>query len=62
MKAGDLFVALKGDRQDGHDFLKEAAARGAAGAVVSRPVENVPDGLGVIRVEDTVQGLSLIHI
>jgi UDP-N-acetylmuramoyl-tripeptide--D-alanyl-D-alanine ligase len=58
VKAGDLFVALKGDRQDGHDFLKEAAARGAAGAVVSRPVENVPDGLGVIRVEDTVQGLQ----
>jgi UDP-N-acetylmuramyl pentapeptide synthase len=46
VKAGDLFVALKGDRQDGHDFLKVAAARGAAGALVSRPVENLPDGFG----------------
>jgi UDP-N-acetylmuramoyl-tripeptide--D-alanyl-D-alanine ligase len=33
---GALFVALKGERFDGHDFLAEAHARGAAGALVQR--------------------------
>jgi len=34
-----LFVALVGERFDGHDFVMEALARGASGAVVSRPVD-----------------------
>ena len=33
---GQLFVALKSGRRDGHDFLAAAAAAGAAGAVVGR--------------------------
>ncbi|HEX5489350.1 MAG TPA: UDP-N-acetylmuramoyl-tripeptide--D-alanyl-D-alanine ligase [Rhodanobacteraceae bacterium] len=37
--AGELFVALKGERHDGHDHVAEAATRGAAGALVSRRVE-----------------------
>lgn len=39
LKPGDLFVALK-DARDGHDFVADALARGAAGALVSR----LPDG------------------
>jgi UDP-N-acetylmuramoyl-tripeptide--D-alanyl-D-alanine ligase len=35
----DLFVALKGETHDGHDFVGDAARRGAAGAIVERPVE-----------------------
>lgn len=35
-RAGDLFVALPGTRLDGHAFLADAAARGAAAALVSR--------------------------
>jgi UDP-N-acetylmuramoyl-tripeptide--D-alanyl-D-alanine ligase len=34
--AGSLFVAIPGDRFDGNDFVDEAAAKGAAGALVSR--------------------------
>jgi UDP-N-acetylmuramoyl-tripeptide--D-alanyl-D-alanine ligase len=37
---GDLFVALKGEHADGHDFLADAAGRGATGAIVERPVEH----------------------
>ena len=36
--AGAAFVALRTDRRDGHDFLPDARARGAACALVSRPV------------------------
>ncbi|GAP67165.1 UDP-N-acetylmuramoyl-tripeptide--D-alanyl-D-alanine ligase [Mizugakiibacter sediminis] len=36
---GELFVALKGERLDGHDFVASAAAHGAAAALVSRRVE-----------------------
>jgi len=37
--AGDLFFALRGENHDAHDFVPEAFRSGAAGAVVSRPVE-----------------------
>lgn len=36
---GALFVALKGERFDAHDFVADARARGAAAALVSRPVD-----------------------
>lgn len=35
---GSLFVAQKGDRVDGHDFVAEAFARGAIAALVARPL------------------------
>src|SRR5215207_94965 len=34
IRRGDLFVALKGDRFDGHDFITAAFSNGAAGAIV----------------------------
>ena len=37
---GDLFVAIKGDRFDAHDFLPEVAARNVTAALVTR----TPDG------------------
>jgi UDP-N-acetylmuramoyl-tripeptide--D-alanyl-D-alanine ligase len=39
LKAGDLFVAIKGERADGHDFLAQAAAAGAVGALVERKMD-----------------------
>jgi len=39
LKAGDLFAAFKGEHVDGHDYLAQAAAAGAAGALVSRKVD-----------------------
>ena len=36
---GALFVALAGDRIDGHRFVAEAFARGAAGAIVAKPID-----------------------
>jgi len=39
---GGLFVALPGERVDGHDFVAAAIAAGAAGALVSHPVGALP--------------------
>ncbi len=50
-----LFVALRGEGRDGHDFVAASAAHGAAGAMVEREV-NVP--LPQILVENTFAGLS----
>lgn len=36
---GDVFVALKGENVDGHDYVAHAASRGAAGAIVERQVD-----------------------
>src|SRR5438876_12265948 len=56
---GDLFVALKGDRFDAHDFLADARAKGAAAAVVRRGTPRV-DGLPVFEVADTLTALGLL--
>ncbi|MGI9246760.1 MAG: UDP-N-acetylmuramoyl-tripeptide--D-alanyl-D-alanine ligase [Steroidobacteraceae bacterium] len=50
-----LFVALCGDRFDGHDFVAEVAGRGAAAALVSRRVDA---GLPQVVVPETLHGLS----
>ncbi|MDH4154839.1 MAG: Mur ligase domain-containing protein, partial [Nitrospira sp.] len=34
LRSGDLFVAIRGERFDGHDFVKTALVRGAVGAIV----------------------------
>lgn len=39
VKPGDVFVALKGEAMDGHRFLPQAFEKGAAAAIVDRPVD-----------------------
>lgn len=41
LAAGEVFVALRTERRDGHDFVAAAAARGAAAAIVARLVPDV---------------------
>lgn len=53
IRPGELFVALKGERFDGHVYAGKAVAAGARGVVVSGPVE-VPDGTVVFQVADTL--------
>ena len=56
---GDLFVALVGERFDGHDFLEAVAEQGASAALVSTlPDEEVLAKLPCILVEDTLVGLQ----
>lgn len=60
VNAGDLFVALKGEKFDGHEFVFQAIAAGATGLVVSKVVEAYPPGVGVIKVENTLQALQML--
>ncbi len=55
---GDVFVALKGRRRDGHDFLGEAFDRGAGGCLVARRPDRVPPGAAVLEVTDPLRGLQ----
>jgi UDP-N-acetylmuramoyl-tripeptide--D-alanyl-D-alanine ligase len=54
---GELFFAIVG-RRNGHDFVAEAAFRGAAGAVVSRQVALPDPSFGLVKVDDTVAALG----
>ena len=56
---GTLFVALKGDKFDAHNFLDKAKAAGATAAVVRRGTPNV-DGLAFFEVDDTLTALGLL--
>lgn len=51
---GELFVALCGERFDGHAYCQMALEHGAAAVLVSKPVPELPAGTVVITVEDTL--------
>ncbi|MGB0960204.1 MAG: UDP-N-acetylmuramoyl-tripeptide--D-alanyl-D-alanine ligase [Halocynthiibacter sp.] len=56
---GDLFVALKAAR-DGHDFVADALAKGAAAALVSRHPEGVAKDAPLLIVDDVLAGLEAL--
>jgi UDP-N-acetylmuramoyl-tripeptide--D-alanyl-D-alanine ligase len=58
-RAGDLFVALPGERADGHDFVAAAVAAGATGVLVSRePAAGAIGSAVVFLVDDTLEALQ----
>ncbi|MCM1308451.1 MAG: UDP-N-acetylmuramoyl-L-alanyl-D-glutamate--2,6-diaminopimelate ligase [Butyrivibrio sp.] len=62
MSRGDVFVCIRGAVFDGHDYIGEAAAAGAAAVIVERAVELTEElgALTVIRVESTRRALALM--
>jgi len=54
VKPGDCFFAIAGDNFNGHNFVKEAFAKGAVCAVVSEDVEAGP----ILKVDDTTKALG----
>ena len=59
VQPGDLFVALR-DARDGHEFVADALARGAACALVDRDPPGVPADAPLLRVADTLEGLTAL--
>lgn len=57
---GDLYVALIGERFDGHDFVADALSGGARGAVVSHPVAGDPPATRLYPVDDTLVALGAL--
>ena len=56
---GDVFIAIRGKRLDGHRFVRKAVIQGAALVVVSRPV-SCPKNVAVVSVKDTTIALGQI--
>jgi UDP-N-acetylmuramoyl-tripeptide--D-alanyl-D-alanine ligase len=61
---GDLFVAIVGERNDGHEFLDQVARKGATGAVVEKDMSeeffNRHHGFGLLRVDSTIRALQAL--
>lgn len=57
---GDIFVALVGERFDGHTFIATAVAAGAHAVVVSRPESAAGCGVPAFVVTDTTVALGLL--
>lgn len=55
LRPGELFIALVGEGRDGHAFVTEALAKGAAGAMVHR---DIPGASKLLRVDDTLAALA----
>src|ERR1700710_2583439 len=58
LKPGDLFVALKGDNRDGHDFVKAAFAAKAGAALVSHEPPGLGGDAALLTVAHTQRGLE----
>ncbi|MEA3211426.1 MAG: UDP-N-acetylmuramoyl-tripeptide--D-alanyl-D-alanine ligase [Chthoniobacter sp.] len=58
LKPGDLFLALRGEKFDGHTFVAEASRRGAAAAIVEEVAGGLAPGFAVIQVADTLRALQ----
>jgi UDP-N-acetylmuramoyl-tripeptide--D-alanyl-D-alanine ligase len=57
IREGELFIALKGNRFDGHDFLRQALEKGSGALVNLREIEPI-EGKTLIYVKDTLKALQ----
>ncbi len=61
LQPGELFFAVKGERLDGHDFVEQALARGAAGAVIKKDqLSRYSSQFGLLGVDDTLTALQTL--
>ena len=58
LKPGELFIAIRGKQFDGHDYIQQAANKGALAVICEQPDKNTP--IEQIRVPDTVNALAMI--
>lgn len=58
LQPGDIFIALKGEKVDGHNYVKEALKKGAVAAIVSQDVENITQTEKLFFVVNTDEALE----
>jgi UDP-N-acetylmuramoyl-tripeptide--D-alanyl-D-alanine ligase len=59
LQPGNFYVALKGEKYDGHDFIPQAIEKSVRGVVISRHLD-LPHGICVVKVDDTTEALKKI--
>ncbi|WP_137390772.1 UDP-N-acetylmuramoylalanyl-D-glutamyl-2,6-diaminopimelate--D-alanyl-D-alanine ligase [Rhodoligotrophos defluvii] len=62
VRPGEIFVAIRGDTHDGHDFVSAAHKAGAGLAVVSRQTPEMAAGGGLLVVDDPLKALERLGI
>ena len=60
LAAGDVFVALRGERFDAHEFIGQAAALGVAAVIVAQVTPTAAHGVPEFRVADTLVALGAL--
>ncbi len=58
VQRGDLFIPIRGDTYDGHQFIQQAYEKGALGCITQEEVAAIPQGKFAIQVEDTNKALK----
>ena len=53
---GNLFIALHGDKYDGHDYINKAIKNGAVAVITEKDISSIPH----IKVNDTMQSLTML--
>lgn len=63
LQAGDLFVALQGDKSDGHDYVKAALEKGASAALVAKSKASALSSFGaLVAVDDPLEALRQLGV
>jgi UDP-N-acetylmuramoyl-tripeptide--D-alanyl-D-alanine ligase len=60
LNPGDLFIAITGERFDGHEYVQAALEKGAVGAIVEAGKQVAGDPLRLLKVDDTLKALQLL--
>ncbi len=60
LNAGDLFIAIAGERFDGHEYVQAALEKGAVGAIVEAGKKVEGDPLRLLQVDDSLKALQLL--
>ncbi len=60
LNPGDLFIAIAGERFDGHNYVQAALDKGAVGAIVEAGKHVAGDSLRLLQVEDSLKALQLL--
>ena len=57
---GDVFVAIKGESFDGHDFVSQAFENGAIAAIVEKDIENIDNSKILFKVDNCINAMQKI--
>ena len=60
LEVGDLFIAIKGPKLNGHQFVSEALKKGASGLIIDTIPTNLPEQAPIVLVSDTLDALHAL--